>query len=79
MKPRRTIEIMTEEGLSINIPFYFEGEREAAVVTIDGVRCHLERIHREQLMSEYRVDSDPNYDPQVNTEGFCYILVPFSK
>lgn len=79
MKLERTIEIVTEEGRTLNIPLSLESEREAAVLIIDGVRYHLERIVREQLVSEYRVDSDPDYDPEVDTEGFCYILAPFSR
>ena len=75
----KTIDIVTEEGEAINIPLFLEGEREATVLMINGVQYHLERILRQQFVSRYRVDSDPDYDPQEDAEGFCYILAPFSR
>lgn len=79
MNPEKTVEIVSEAGDSINIPLVSEGEREAAMLMIDGVRYHFERITKEQLLSEYRVDDDPDYQPQADAEGYCYALAPFSK
>ncbi len=79
MKYAKIVEIVSETGDSVNIPLTIEGEREAAIIMIDGVRYHLERIKKEQPVSEYRVDDDPDYQPQTDSEDFCYILAPFSK
>jgi hypothetical protein len=79
MKPKKTVEVVSESGDSINIPLAIEGEREGAMLIIDGVRYHFERITKEQLVSEYRVDDDPNYQPQTDADGYCYVLAPFSK
>jgi hypothetical protein len=79
MKPEKTVKIVSESGDSINIPLSTEGEREAAMLIIDGVRYHFERITQEQLVSEYRVDDDPDYQPQTDAGGYCYVLAPFAK
>ena len=52
------------------------GGREAA---IDGVFYHFERIKKEVLQTEYRVDNDPDYEPQSDPDGYCYILAPYCK
>lgn len=75
----RMVEISNYMGESIRIPLSFDCERESSVVNIDGIRYHLERISKERLASEYRVDTDPDYQPHSDAEGFCYILAPFSK
>lgn len=79
MKLEKAVEIVSEAGEAISIPLSFEGERGAAILMIDGIRHHLERVKKEQLISEYRVDDDPNYQPQADSEGYCYILIPFSR
>lgn len=61
------------------VPFFVEGGRQSTVLMIDGVSYHLERIPRGQLASEYLVDLDPDYQPQADAEGYCYILAPFSE
>lgn len=72
------IEISNERGDSISTLMSFDGKREASVINIDGIRYHIERISKTELVSEYRVDSDPEYQPQSDADGFCYILAPFS-
>ncbi len=79
MKSERIVTIRSEAGTSIDVSLFFEGGREAAVLLIDGVRYHFERISRKQLLSEYRVDTDPDYRPQSDAEDYCYILAPFSN
>jgi len=74
----RAAEISSEMGESVRIPLSFDCKREASVVNIDGIRYHIERISKTELVSEYRVDSDPEYQPQSDADGFCYILAPFS-
>ena len=78
VKAEHTAHIRTEQEDLLTVPLFVEGERQAAVLTIDGVSYHLERISCEQLTSEYRVDLDPDYQPQADAEGFCYILAPFA-
>jgi hypothetical protein len=63
----------------IEIPLVVEDDREVGTVLIDGIFYHFERIKKEALLSEYRVDTDPDYEPQTDAEGYCYILAPFSK
>jgi len=79
MRIERTVEIVNEAGSSISVPLSIEGDREAAVLEIDGVQYHFERISKAQLVSEYRIDDDPDYQPQTDAEGYCYVLAPFSK
>ena len=79
MKIERTVKITTETGDSITVPLFVEGEREGTMLMIDDVRYHFERLPREQLVSEYRVDSAPDFQPQADDEDCCYILAPFSQ
>ena len=74
-----TIDITNEFGQSLTVSMSPEGERETTVLVIDGVRYHFERIARDELMAEYRVDSDPGYHPRTDSDGFCYTLAPFSE
>ncbi len=71
--------IFSSNGKSVEIPLDFDGERESASVEIDGVHYHFERIHYSSLLSEYRVDNDPDYQPQTDENGFCYMIAPHSK
>lgn len=74
-----TVQVMNEQGDILNISLEFDGEREAATLIIEGVKYHFERIGQNKLVTEYKVDLDPDYKPQSNVEGHCYILAPFSK
>jgi hypothetical protein len=64
---------------SLKIPLEVEAGRAAATLVIDGVYYHFERVRKETLLTEYRVDNDPDYEPQCDTNGYCFILAPFSK
>ncbi|HEV7798913.1 MAG TPA: hypothetical protein VGO73_12185 [Pyrinomonadaceae bacterium] len=64
---------------NISISLEFDGERESTQLLIDGVSYHFERIRKEQLMREYKVDNDPDYYPQSDSLGYCYIIAPFDK
>lgn len=79
MKPQKTVEIASAAGDLITIPLTLEDDREVAILMIDDVQYHFERITKDRLISEYRVDDDPHYQPQTDAEGYCYILAPFSK
>ncbi len=59
MTIERTVEIANESGSSISIPLAFEGGRESALLRIEGVQYRFERIPKEQLVSQYRVDDSP--------------------
>lgn len=63
----------------IEIPLHIDDSREVATLQIDGVSYHFERIKKATLLSEYKVDGDPDYQPQTDAEGYCYILSPFCK
>jgi hypothetical protein len=74
----RRVEI--SNGLAaIRVSLEFDGERESTQLLIDGVSYHFERIRKEQLIREYKVDSDPDYDPQSDDFGYCYMIAPFCQ
>jgi len=52
---------------------------EVATIQIDGVFYHFERIRKETLLSECRVDGDPDYQPRTDADGYCYLLAPFCR
>jgi hypothetical protein len=79
MEEQRTVQLGNGMNDFIEIPLDVEDGREVGMVLIDGVFYHFERIKKETLLSEYRVDNDPDYDPQTDAEGYCYILAPFCK
>lgn len=72
----RVVEI--SNGLAtISVSMEFDGERESTQLLIDGVSYHFERIRKEQLVTEYKIDSDPDYEPQSDDFGYCYVIAPF--
>jgi len=74
----RRVEI--SNGLeSLRFSLEFDGERESTQLLINGVSYHFERISKEQLMREYKVDNDPDYYPQSDELGYCYMIAPFGK
>jgi hypothetical protein len=75
----RTVQLGNGMNDFIEIPLVVEDDREVGTVLIDGVSYHFERLKRETLLSEYRVDNDPDYEPQTDEEGYCYILAPFCE
>ena len=79
MESKKVVKIVSEAGDSIDIPLVTEGGRKTAILVIDGIRHHLERVSRELFMSEYLIDDDPDCQPQTDSEGFCYMFVSFSK
>ena len=64
---------------TIVVSLEFDGEREGTQILIDGISYHFERIKKEQLMSEYKIDGDPDYDPQSDDMGYCYLIAPYCK
>ena len=78
MQNRKVATIHAIDGQSVTVPLFLDGDREVARLEIDGVNYHLERVHKSDLLSHYKVDDDPDYDPQADNAGFCYLLVPYS-
>jgi len=78
MDQERTV-LFSSNGKSVEVPLSFDGVRDSTSVEIDGVQYHFERIHYSHLLSEYRIDNDPDYQPQTDQDGFCYIIAPYSK
>ena len=74
----RRVEI--SNGLdSFNVFLEFDGERESTQLLIGGVSYHFERIPKQQLISDYKIDNDPDYDPQSDDLGYCYLIAPFCQ
>lgn len=79
MKRKVTLQLNHSRDNFIEIPLILDGDREVATILIDGIFHHLERIKKETLLSKYFVDRDPDYEPQADTDGYCYILSPFCE
>ena len=78
MTTDNSAEILAPSGDVLVVPLSSEGGRDGARLVIDGVPYHFERVSREELLSRYQVDTDPDYDPEADADGFCYILAPYS-
>lgn len=79
MLDTKTVQITTITGQSIDVILVEDGDRAHSCLLISGTRYHFERVTKSELMTEYRVDSDPNYEAQTDPAGFCYILAPYSE
>ena len=79
MKEERTVQLGNGLNDFIEIPLVVEDDREVGTVLIEGVFYHFERIKKKTVLSKYRVDADPDYQPQTDADGCCYILAPFCK
>lgn len=76
----RTAHITAEGGEgTLAVPLLAEDGREYAVVMINGMRYHLECMTTQELVSDYKVDRDPDYAPQADKNGHCFLMVPFSR
>jgi len=76
--PDRFAEIEAPSGDVLVVPLFSEDGCDSSCLIIDGLPYHLERISRDDLLSHYKVDDDPAYDPRSDVDGFCYILAPYS-
>ena len=79
MKEERTVTIKNEMGEQLIVNLVSDGFREHSTLTIAGKRYHFERIDGATLMRDYRIDLDPDYEPQVDDSGHCYILAPYPE
>ena len=79
MKATNSIRIKTQNGLMLKVPLEKYGDREAGTIFIDDIPYHIERIPKKLLCKEYKVDSDPDYVPQMDNSNRCVVVAPFSK
>lgn len=75
----RTITIITETGENLSVQLVFDGERQSSLLIIDGRFYHFERIYVDDFVKSYIVDSDPNYCQATDSDGYCYMIAPFTK
>lgn len=79
MDEGETVEVSTITGEGIKVLLTQTEGRAHTCLLIDGVRYHFERVTKQDLLSKYRVDADPDYTPQTDGAGHCYILAPYSE
>ena len=79
MGKTRNLSISNVLGDSLVVPLSPDGDREAGLLVIDGILYHIERLAPECLVSEYRVDGDPEYRPHTDDSGRCVMIAPFSE
>jgi hypothetical protein len=79
MSNSKEVILSTGDGESLKVRMFAETGREVSTLMIDGVRYHFERIKGERLLADYSVDTDPDYKPQLDAEGYCYILAPYAS
>ncbi len=79
MSGDHVVHLGNEDGEGLRVELHEEGDRQVAVLTIDGAFYHLERMRRCTLMREYVLDGDPDYIPRTDSEGCCLVMVPFSE
>ncbi|MDE2058255.1 MAG: hypothetical protein KGL31_05445 [candidate division NC10 bacterium] len=76
---RKRLVIASSDGDTISVPMQSEGPRQVGSVLVDDVKYHVERIRAAEYFSKYKVDADPEYEPQTDQNGYCVIFAPFSK
>ncbi len=74
-----TVEISTALGDTLKVSLIQEEDRAHSCLMINGVRYHFERVTKSDLLTDYKVDSDPDYLPQADATGHCYVLAPYSE
>jgi len=75
----KNVVITAANGESMTVPMYEDSGREVATLDIEGVKHYFERLKSEELIANYTVDNDPDYVPESDSDGCCYILAPFSQ
>lgn len=79
MEDLRIVEIGNGLGEKIEVELEFEGDREGGSLFIDGISYHFERLEKERLLRDYKIDDDPDYHPKTDADGCCYLIAPFSE
>jgi len=75
----KNLKIQNGYGETIEIALLRDGTRDVGQVFIDGVPYHIERMKSDELMSEYKIDTDPDYSPQRDKHGRCVLIAPYCK
>lgn len=79
MENVRTVGITNGDGGKSEVELEFEVDREGGSIVIEGINYHFERLTKERLLSDYKIDDDPDYQPQTDPDGYCYLIAPFSE
>jgi hypothetical protein len=79
MKTINSIRIRTQSGLTLQVPVENCDDREAATIFIDNVPYHIERMPKALLCKEYKIDTEPDYDPQTDNANRCVMVAPFGQ
>jgi len=79
MKNTGTLRLENEEGQCIELHVKKEEGVQRCTILIDGVKYHFERMPKAQMLRNYRIDSDPDYHPDSDSERCCCIIAPFSN
>ncbi len=74
-----TIKIKTESGSTLQVPVENCGDRQAATIFIDNIPYHIERMPKDLLCKEYKIDTDPDYVPKTDSSNRCVVVTPFSQ
>ena len=74
-----TAKLSNASGDTLEISLTPEDDRAHSCLMIDGVRYHFERVAKSDLATHHKVDDDPDYLPQADANGYCYILAPYSE
>lgn len=74
-----TVEISTALGDTLKVSLTQEEGQAHSCLMINGVRYHFEQVTPADLLTQYKVDGDPDYLPQTDASGHCYILAPYSE
>lgn len=69
--------IMLDNVLPIEL---VEEEEMIGQVDINGVWYHVQALTLDEFTDRgYCVDSDPDYEPQLDEHGFIYVFSPYSR
>jgi|GEM_PF-1811442 len=79
MITEKTVTIETETGEKLDVTLCLEGKRLGTCLRINGLPHHFERMQADDIVENYKLDTDPDYFPCNDELGFCYVLVPFSQ
>lgn len=79
MITEKTVTIETETGKKLDVKLYLEGNRLGTYLRINGIPHHFEMMQADDIVENYKLDTDPDYVPCSDELGHCYVLVPFSQ
>ena len=71
--------IESETGEKLSVYMWREGGRVATSLRINGILHHFEWLPAPEFVTNYVVDTDPDYSPKTDEHGHCFFMVPFGK